>query len=289
VGYVFTTEDAQRYEDWLQREPGRSAFAIEQDLLYRMWHPLSPQRLLEVGCGCGHFLHELSQQGHQVTGLDPSPAMLRFARRRLPRRVRLHEGYAEDLPYADNEFDTVALVTTLEFTQDPSTALEEACRVARSHVLLGVLNKYSLISFQRRLATLWKPSIYRHARFFSLLQLHGFLGRILGRSPAMRWRTCLSLPLGTLRYLRFLENSRYLQWHPFGHFIALKVDLRYRFIGLQHPLMRARGPGAQAKPAAPAPRRSCQAPGGPQAESRALDARNGRALRKGEDAVRLEA
>ena len=57
--------------------------------------------------------------GHQVTGLDPSPYMLNLARGLVPERVALDRGYAEELPYEDNAFDTVALITALEFVNDP--------------------------------------------------------------------------------------------------------------------------------------------------------------------------
>ena len=81
--------------------------------------PAGPKSVLEVGCGTGLFLEWFAQGGHQVTGLDPSPYMLNLARRRVPERVALDRGYAEDLPYEDNAFDTVALITTLEFVNDP--------------------------------------------------------------------------------------------------------------------------------------------------------------------------
>ena len=103
-----------------------------------------PQRVLEVGCGSGIFLEWFMSQGHMVAGLEPSSSSLELARRRLGPKVRLDQGFAENLPYDDNEFDTVALITSLEFVDDPYLALKEACRVARRNVLLGVLNRYSI-------------------------------------------------------------------------------------------------------------------------------------------------
>ncbi len=144
MGYVFQFEDALHYDDWFTSEPGRTAAAIEQDLLARLWAPGAPQSVLEVGCGTGLFLEWFVRMGHQVTGLDPSPYMLNIARRLVPERVALDRGFAEELPYEDNAFDTVALITALEFVNDPHLALQEALRVARRQVLLGVLNKYSV-------------------------------------------------------------------------------------------------------------------------------------------------
>jgi SAM-dependent methyltransferase len=236
VGYVFDLKDARRYDDWLHRDSGRLALAIEQEALLRVWSPRPCQRVLEVGCGTGLFTQWFAEQGMQVTGLDPSPSMLDQARRRLPARVTLERGVAEELPYPDNYFDTVALITTLEFVDDPLQSLQEACRVARERVLLGVLNKYSLISWQRRLALFWSPSIYRHARFFGVLELQRLVSTALSGPVPVKWRTCLTFPLWTLTLLQSLERSRYLQWHPLGHFIAMSIDLRYILRSLQQPL-----------------------------------------------------
>lgn len=244
VGYVFQFEDALHYHDWFTSEPGRTAAAIEKDLLQRLWAPSGPQTVLEVGCGAGHFLEWFANGGHQVTGLDPSPYMLDFARRSLPERVSLERGYAEDLPYEDNAFDTVALITTLEFADDPGRALQEALRVARYHVLLGVLNRYSVTTWQHCLRRLWQPSIYSHARFFSVFQLSRMTQEALAGAVPIQWQTCLLFPLSALRYLRFLERSRFLRWLPFGHFIGMRIDLRYPLRTVQQPVFYRAPSGA---------------------------------------------
>ena len=244
MGYVFQFEDALHYLDWFTSEPGRTAAAIEKDLLQRLWAPLTPQTVLEVGCGAGYFLEWFAQGEHQVTGLDPSPYMLDFARRSVPARVALERGYAENLPYEDNAFDTVALITTLEFTEDPRRALQEARRVARHHVLLGVLNRYSVTTWQRCLHRLWHPSIYSYARFFSVFQLSRMASEALAGTVPIHWQTCLLFPLSALRYLRFLERSRFLNWLPFGHFIGMRIDLRYPLRTVQQPVFYRAPSGA---------------------------------------------
>ena len=70
------------------------------------------RRVLEVGCGTGELLVELARRypGAEVVGLDPDPAALGIARRklegaRLP--ARLDQGLAATLPYPDASFDLV--------------------------------------------------------------------------------------------------------------------------------------------------------------------------------------
>ena len=130
---------------------------------------------------------------------------------RLPRRISLDCGPVEHLPYEDNTFDTVAMIAAMEFTDDPLQALREACRVARRHVLLGVLNRYSLVTWLRFLDGCWNLKVGRHPRFYSVLGLHKLAGNALSGTVPMRWRTCLTMPLRGLRYFGFLERTRAFQ------------------------------------------------------------------------------
>lgn len=236
MGYHFSLEDAKRCDEWRRSKEGQTALGIQKDLLLRMWSPPSPQRVLDVGCGNGFFLEWLDREGHQATGIDPSPEMVKLARSRLPQRITLDCGSAEHLPYEDNSFDTVAMITAIEFCGDPLQALREACRVARRHVLLGVLNRYSLVTCFRFLDRCWNLGLDERPRFFSVYGLHRLVAKALSGSVPLHWRTCLTMPLRALGYVSFLERTRCLQRHPFGHFIAMRVDLTYRMSTIQEPL-----------------------------------------------------
>lgn len=249
MGYVFRLEDALSMEQWAAEEPGRTALRLERNLLRRLWAPLAPQRVLDVGCGTGLTLQWLAQNGHQVTGVEPSRELVRYAQKKLPDRISVHQGFAEDLPFSDNEFDTVTLITTLEFVENPRAALAEACRVARYHVLIGTLNKWSLTGCYRRMECLWKPSLYRHAAFQSVLSLKRLLEDVLSGPPVCRWRTCLFFPLWLIARVDSLEDHPLFQYQPFGHFLAMRVDLRARYRPVQEPLMeRVVGAGAAGPP-----------------------------------------
>ncbi|NLI83566.1 MAG: methyltransferase domain-containing protein [Deltaproteobacteria bacterium] len=242
MGYVFQGKDARHYNDWFLSERGRVVWSLETGLLSRIWAPKGPQKLLEVGCGTGIFTEWFASQGHRVTGIEPSPEMLNIAHLRLPSRIDLDQGFAEDLPYDDNAFDTVAFITTLEFVNEPVQALREALRVAKRHILLGVLNKYSLITGQRLLERLWKNSVFDHARFFSVFELHHLISQALSPSIKRHWATCLTLPLFLARHCQFLESSPFFQWHPFGHFIAMRLDIEFTFQCLLEPLLAEQKP-----------------------------------------------
>jgi ubiquinone/menaquinone biosynthesis C-methylase UbiE len=166
--------------------------------------------VLEVGCGTGHFTRWLAQQGLRAAGLDISEVMLAEARRRDG--IKNVHGDARALPYADQTWDLVAVIATLEFVPDPERAIAEAVRVARQGLLLGVLNRWSLLTlgYGRSGKSLWKS-----ARFFTPGELKRLLRRIVGkRLQGVRWRT-------TLWPMRFLKNLPL----PFGGFIGMAVHL----------------------------------------------------------------
>ncbi len=71
--------------------------------------PLRGKVAVDVGTGTGRVAELLLREGAHVVGVEPSPAMLRVARRRMESagggRWELHEGRAEALPVATASAD----------------------------------------------------------------------------------------------------------------------------------------------------------------------------------------
>jgi arsenite methyltransferase len=92
--------------------------------------------VLDVGCGPGFYvadlLHRVGDDG-TVTGVDPSPAMLGLAERRVGERpnARLLEGTATQLPVEDASVDRVVSVQVFEYLREVDRALGELMRVLR--------------------------------------------------------------------------------------------------------------------------------------------------------------
>lgn len=93
---------------------------------------------LDVGCGPGALTEVLAERlgPDHVKGIDPSKAFVAAARQRLP-DVRVVEGNAEDLPYADDSFDVVVAQLVVHFMRRPVPALREMSRVARPGGFIG--------------------------------------------------------------------------------------------------------------------------------------------------------
>jgi SAM-dependent methyltransferase len=202
---------ASRYEAWYAGE-GRRADLLERALLGKLLQAFPDARsVLEVGCGTGHFTRWMADKGLDAVGLDISEPMLNEARRLGG--PQYFSGDAHALPFADRSHDLTALITTLEFLPDPARALAEAVRVARHGVLLGVLNRWSLLTLRYRMSG---KAMWDAARFFGPWELTDMVreaGR--GRLSGVLWRTTLwpvpgvgDLPL------------------PWGGFIGMAVQLR---------------------------------------------------------------
>jgi ubiquinone/menaquinone biosynthesis C-methylase UbiE len=90
-------------------------------------------RVLEVGCGTAALLEQILKgcPDCRLVGVDPVPEMLAVARRRLPPQVKLHEAWAEKLPFEDASFDLVASCNMFHYIRRPHEALREMRRVLR--------------------------------------------------------------------------------------------------------------------------------------------------------------
>jgi SAM-dependent methyltransferase len=96
---------------------------------------LSPaDRLLEVGCGGGAFLHEALKSGCRASAIDHSLDMVRLAiqvnRDSITEgRLKISAGEADSLPYPDGTFTWAVMTGVLGFLPDALQAFKEVFRV----------------------------------------------------------------------------------------------------------------------------------------------------------------
>jgi len=92
--------------------------------------PGGAERILDLGCGTGMFVDELSARARFLVGVDVSLEMLNVARGRA-RKVALVQADADALPFTDGSFDAVVSVTLLQNMPDPSATVREVARVLK--------------------------------------------------------------------------------------------------------------------------------------------------------------
>lgn len=105
-------------------------FGIEEPPLRRALDALPVGTVLDAACGTGRWASHLSGRGHDVVGVDRSPAMLDLARAKLPDACFL-DGELTDLPLADGSVDAAVCALALVHVADLDVAIDELARVVR--------------------------------------------------------------------------------------------------------------------------------------------------------------
>ena len=120
------------YARWSQTydNPGNPLIEVEQPSVWSILEALPRGAALDAACGTGRHARRLSELGHQVVGVDESPAMLEKARAALP-QVEFHEGDLTALPLESAGFDLVVCALALEHVADLDGAVAELSRVLR--------------------------------------------------------------------------------------------------------------------------------------------------------------
>ncbi|MEA3241131.1 MAG: class I SAM-dependent methyltransferase [Pseudomonadota bacterium] len=116
---------------------------------------------LEVGVGSGKVAVPLGIK----TGVDPAAAMLKKA---ATAGIKVSRGMAESLPFADQSFDFVLMVTTICFVDDLVQSFKEVFRVLMNSgfIVVAFVDKNSNLGRQY-LQRKESSRFYREAEFFS--------------------------------------------------------------------------------------------------------------------------
>jgi SAM-dependent methyltransferase len=100
-----------------------------------------PQSLLDVGCGEGVLVHQWAQRiaPKPVVGIDlEEPSIQEGWTQRQAPNLDYRIMKAEDLPFADGEWDVATAIEVLEHVPDPEHTVAEMARVARRWLLVSV-------------------------------------------------------------------------------------------------------------------------------------------------------
>jgi 2-polyprenyl-3-methyl-5-hydroxy-6-metoxy-1,4-benzoquinol methylase len=101
----------------------------------------APRSLLDVGCGEGVLVQRWAQSmpDSRVVGIDLEEESIQagWSRRQAP-NLEYRTMAAENLPFAENEFDLASAIEVLEHVPDPEHTLAEMARCAERHLLVSV-------------------------------------------------------------------------------------------------------------------------------------------------------
>jgi SAM-dependent methyltransferase len=171
----------------------RRLMAGFEGTLEELFTQADPQSLLDVGCGEGVLTHQWAQRlgdERRVVGIDlDDPALhAEWAKRTAP-NLEYRVMKAENLPFADDEFDTATAIEVLEHVPDAEHTVAEMARVAKRWLLVSVPREPLWRGLNMARGAYWKdlgntPGHVNHwskRSFVALLSRHGDV--VQARSP----------------------------------------------------------------------------------------------------------
>jgi SAM-dependent methyltransferase len=169
----------------------------EEPPLRELLERLKKGRVLDAACGTGRHTAFLVERGHDVTGLDATPAMLDLAKERVP-EARFVRGDLRRMPFASDSFDAVLCALALTHLPTLQPALGELARVVRPggdvvlsdiHPIAAATGAHVTVHRGEGKVALVRNHFHPHSRY-----LDGF------ERTGLRVETCLEPPWETERY-----------------------------------------------------------------------------------------
>ena len=170
----------------------RRLVATFQRRLGELFESVDPASVLDVGCGEAVLTHKWAQRlgDKRIVGLDlEDPAIqAEWAKRKAPNlEYRIQK--AENMPFADGEFDVATAIEVLEHVPDPEHTVAEMARVAQRWLLVSVPREPLWRGLNMARGAYWKdlgntPGHLNHwskRSFVALLSKHGEV--VEARSP----------------------------------------------------------------------------------------------------------
>lgn len=167
---------ADTYDEWYESAEGAMYDRLEKKAISKyLLRNVQGRRLLEIGCGTGHWSHFFSEFGFEVTGVDISERMINIAQSKGIANTSFQIADGHSLPFKNGVFDVTAAIVTLEFVCNVELVLREMVRCTRQgggQLLIGVLNALARLNCKRQL---YPESPYAKAKLFSPMQLKQLL------------------------------------------------------------------------------------------------------------------
>ena len=146
-------------------------------------------RILEIGCGIGSIVAELSGQGYDITGTDISGEAIAYGLKKYG-DIKLQVQPAQDLQFEDETFDVVLSFDLFEHIAQVDKHISEVYRVLRKDglYLFQTPNKYSNVIFETlyHKSLKWRrahPSLHTPGQLKRRLSRHGFETQFVKMNP----------------------------------------------------------------------------------------------------------
>ncbi|MBK3496267.1 class I SAM-dependent methyltransferase [Viridibacillus sp. YIM B01967] len=193
----------------------------------------SNESVLEIGCGTGQTAAFLAEQFNcQVTAIDKHPIMIEKARERFKNNeipVKVMEGDAQSLDFADDSFDFIIAESVIVFT-DISKTLHELSRVLKSDgsmIIIEMTAEKSLPEeLQKKACSLYGiKKIINEEEWIVHLQQAGFTRIELLNTPS----ELIQSEINDINQSENINENLYVLWDEHNYFI----HRNYHYIGFR--------------------------------------------------------
>jgi len=211
--WFFNREHTDTYEQWYEGRYKRAEIWQKKVMEQLVSGDKRVKTLLEFGCGTTRFTRWWHEIGIEATGGDISPFMLSQAIHLFKGDLVMADSHF--MPFKDHTFDTLAFITTFEYYKDPVKVIQEAARVGKYGIAMGMINRNTPKYFRRRIQQAFgKNPFYVTATFYTPQKLIKIIEKALqSRKYSIEW-TCTGLP----------KWFPIQQWSvPYGDFFGLYI------------------------------------------------------------------
>jgi ubiquinone/menaquinone biosynthesis C-methylase UbiE len=183
----------------------------EEEHVYGLLDRLALGRVLDAACGTGRHSQYLVSRGHDVIGVDESPAMLSRAREKVA-GDRFVQGSLQALPFAGGSFDAVVCALALTHVDDMSLAIAELARLVRTggtviisdiHPLAALTGAHLIVTKRDGELAVIRNNIHFHSRYINAFAEHGL--EVLSCTEP-EWDTARFAPGGI--FAEFMEAAQ---------------------------------------------------------------------------------
>lgn len=157
---------AAEYASRFERGPRKTIDEREQRTVQKIFSRLSDcSSVLDVPCGAGRFLTNLSRNNRKVTGMDTAAEVLEYARQRavdLGIPAKFQQGDASKIPLPDASVDVVfcnRLLHHITSAEERAVFLREFNRVTRRYLVVSFFDYLAFGGIRRFLKKLKGRSV----------------------------------------------------------------------------------------------------------------------------------
>ncbi len=199
----------------------------------RIVEELSPQpgeKIIDIGCGDGYYLHLLSNLGIsslQLTGVDYDVKGLEKTKKNLKgKEIRISSGdLMTKLPFADSSFDKTVMSEVTEHLPNDVLGLKEVYRILKPGSVLCLTVPNANYPF------LWDPLNWLLERLFSTHVKSGFWAGIWNQHLRLYTPSQITVVLKKAGFRIDKVESLTFWCLPFNHYV---VNLVARYLSYQY-------------------------------------------------------